>query len=395
MRRSSVLVLGLAVSLGLASSSWAQTPEDAPPSIDSVATAPLTPATPPRAGVVRIVEPSRNEVLVEGPLPDGILRVALPAGRYLVQWESSEATGEEPVDVALGATHLVAAAHLELRGVTYAAARAASAAVAGEEHNEPGARAELGFYQTLHGIGVGIEICAIADCGSATAWIGVPTLAAGAGLTAALLATPHGITPGRALAIDTGTSWGFWQALVVANVSDRISGAKEVSATLMVGQAVGLGAGTLAGLTLEPTAGSVALADAIGTWAGVLTLLGHAANDWKGSSDMKWLTILAASDVGFLGGALLAPQISMSRGRTLVIDAGGILGMLAGMAGALAVKETPDSAAGFFGPAIGGSILGLGLATWLTQGWDVPDVPVQAMLLPTDGGAVALVGMRL
>jgi hypothetical protein len=58
----------------------------------------------------------------------------------------------------------------------------------------------------------------------------------------------------------------------------------------------------------------------------------------------------------------------MSRGRSLLIDAGGLLGTLAGAS--IPAFANPEN-----GPAIGasglaGMALGLGLATYLTRGWD-------------------------
>jgi hypothetical protein len=258
------------------------------------------------------------------------------------------------------------------------------------ERNEAGARAQLALYQTLHGIGVGIELCALADCNDAKIVVSAATLGGLLGLGTALYATRNGITEGHARAIDTGTVWGFWQALALSAVdSDNFSG-RQWAGILLAGQLAGLGVGEAVGELVKPRAGTVALADTAGTWAGVLTLLGHAATNFSASKNATWLSILALSDVGFALGAAGGQFIQMSGGRTLIIDAGGIMGMLVGMAAATVASKTPSANDGFFfGSAIAGSVIGLGLATWLSTGWDEPEIPAHVLIMPTQGGGMA------
>ncbi|MEK7704521.1 MAG: hypothetical protein AAB426_06135 [Myxococcota bacterium] len=347
-------------------------------------------------GRVRVIHTATGVVVLDAPGNHEPTELALPPGAYRVEWQGPHGAGAQDLMVRDGGHEAIADANLLVRGATFALLPPPGELTSDQgEKNEPGARAELALYQTLHGIGVGIELCILAECDDPKAAIAVPTLAGGFALWISLLTTQGGITPGTAMAADTGTSWGLWHAIVTAAVVDEIDESKEIVSTLMAGQALGLGTGIAIARTLSPRAGQVALADTMGTWAGVLALLGHAANEFHGRSNTKWLTILAASDVGFAAGALLAPQFDMSRGRTLVIDAGGILGMLAGMGVAIIVDVGPDTTVpGFFGSAIAGTVLGLGLTTYLTQDWDVPELPAQVMVVPTDGGGMALVGAR-
>src|SRR2546422_549044 len=57
------------------------------------------------------------------------------------------------------------------------------------------ARAELASGQTLHGAILGIELCVIAECKDARAWVALPMVGAGLGLTGSLLLLPEGVTP--------------------------------------------------------------------------------------------------------------------------------------------------------------------------------------------------------
>lgn len=371
---------------------------DPPPSDSSAAIPEVIAGSAPAAddlGRVRIILSPLGLVVLDAPLSSDLVLLALPPGSYRVEWQGAAGTGAQEIELRDGTSQAVDAAHLALRGATFSLMPPSSELSRDRsEKKDPGARAELVLYQTLHGIGLGIEACTYFECDNVKVGVSVPTLAGGATLTAALFASSGGIKPGQTLAINTGTSWGFWNAIAMTAISDRIEGHKEVVTTLVLGQALGLGGGTLAALFLEPKAGDVAFADAMGTWAGVLTLFAHGANEWRGSSDMKWWTVLGATDAAFIAAALLGPQMSMTRGRTLVVDAGGILGMLTGMGAAL-VFEWTSSTGEFFGSAIAGTVLGLGLTTYLTQDWDVPEVPAQVMIVPTDGGGMALVGLRL
>ena len=73
-----------------------------------------------------------------------------------------------------------------------------------------------------------------------------------------------------------------------------------------------------------------------------------------------------------LTGALLSSQVKMSRGRTLLIDVGGILGMLAG--GLIATGTNDEEGAGI--AMIIGTSLGLGVAAVASTKWD-KSAPVQ------------------
>jgi hypothetical protein len=353
-----------------------------------------------KSGKVQVIYQPTGLVVLEAPVDRAVTTVALPPGEYLVQWQAAAGHGEKVVKLELDQRQLIAEAGVELRGTAYASAAAPGVPPLGPvelgEKKESGARAQLAFYQTLHGIGVGIEVCVLADCNDAKVWVSLPTLGGLIGLGASLLATRNGITQGHALAINTGTTWGFWQALAIGGMDSDNLTAKGWAGILLAGQLVGLGVGEAVGELAQPRAGTVLLADTAGTWAGVITLLGHAASSFSASKNATWLSLLAASDAGFVLGAVGSQYLQMSGGRTLIIDAGGILGLAVGMAAAVVFSKTPsEHNTFFFSSAIAGSVIGLGLATWLSSGWDAPELPAHVMILPTQGGGLAAVSIDL
>ena len=95
-------------------------------------------------------------------------------------------------------------------------------------------------------------------------------------------------------------------------------------------------------------------------------------------------TLLAASDLGLIGGSILSRYYPMSRGRTLIIDAGGIIGILLGAGANVIIATSADDLSQFvgFGIMAASTAGGLALATYLTRDWDVPDVPIHASIVP-------------
>ena len=89
----------------------------------------------------------------------------------------------------------------------------------------------------------------------------------------------------------------------------------------MGAQLVGLGAGEALWRITHGSAGDFSLALSGGLWSGLFTFFVFAANDLdKIDTQVMFGTMLAISDAGLIGAALLASQVPFSRGRVLVID---------------------------------------------------------------------------
>jgi hypothetical protein len=274
------------------------------------------------------------------------------------------------------ATHLVRSAQL---GLAPGAVDDHGDAQEGHETRETasrGARAELALIQSLHGIAVGIELCLAISCDSGQAILGLPLLGGGIGAVAAL--SVHDLTSGQRALLNSGTAWGATNAglFLIAINSDYDPG--TIALGLMTGQVAGLAAG--AGLFgLHPTAGQVALANSGGVWIGALTVLTYTATGAALDQHERATGALIAIDVGIAGGAYLASRWpAISRAQTLVIDAGGIVGTVAG--GSLGVLIVGNGS-GRLTPALAaaGAAVGLGAAAYGTRDWN-------------DGGASSLHG---
>lgn len=247
------------------------------------------------------------------------------------------------------------------------------------------ARAELVSAQTLHGLATGIELCVLADCDDVRVVIGTVMLSSGLGLGASWFLSKGGITAGNAAAINAGTEWGAWNALAL-NLALDTEKEETIAGTLLLGQLAGTGAGLLAWHLARPSAGDVSFSNSVGLWSGVLAGLLVNLSDDTGE-DETFTAALVASDVGLVAGALLTRYIPMSRGRALLLDLGGGLGLLFGLGTDILIRGDDARRQDVLGAGALGTVAGLALTYWLTESWDVPDAPpVSVAFLPEDGG---------
>lgn len=255
------------------------------------------------------------------------------------------------------------------------------------------ARAELAIFQTIHGLGVGLETCLFLECDDPRPVFAALTVGAGLGLAGSLYFSRDGVTAGQASSYNTGTTWGFWSGLALANTLDLET--KAFIGTLLGGQAIGLGGAALAWHLFEPTAGTVSFASSGALWATVITTFIHGTTGFEASRELLWGSLLAAAPLGLVTGALLANEFPMTRGRALVIDSGGILGALVGFASYVLIAgggDEPDGKAAM-ASGLAGTVAGLGIATYFSRHWDFEDeTSTQLFINPTDGGALVGLG---
>jgi hypothetical protein len=256
------------------------------------------------------------------------------------------------------------------------------------------ARGELISVQTLHGLLDGLLICAAVECndGRAVVGLGFLGLLAGGGLSFAL---SDGITSGQALAVNSGTAWGIWHGIAV---NAMLEPQGETVAGIMLGMNLaGTALGTATAAFLKPKNGQVSFANSAGLWSTTLTLfVMNAAGVNIFEDDGFWQASLLASDLGLLAGALGATQLDISRGRVLLIDAGGVVGMFLGMGVAvLAAEEPSQELVGALGTL--GILGGLTSVYFLSAGIDEPDDSgASVMFMPggprgTWGGTLGMV----
>ncbi|MBM4378240.1 MAG: hypothetical protein FJ086_02905 [Deltaproteobacteria bacterium] len=253
-----------------------------------------------------------------------------------------------------------------------------------DEAPNNGSRAELVLFQTLNGIALGLETCVLGNSCSPQAIAAATVLGGAAGAGLSLLYSSGGVTAGQALAVDSGTGWGAWHAGALTLLAQSNS-SQQLANALMVGQVGGAVAGHFAWAGLGLSAGDVSLMNSAGLYAMsavALTSIAFSAS-WPGQS---WAAaLLVAGDAGLVGGYFLSRSFPMSRGRTLVMDAGGLLGGLLGAGVAFLFRLNPA------GGGLLGGVGGVALAVQLTRDWDVSSVPLQVGFAPTQHGGGQLV----
>lgn len=235
------------------------------------------------------------------------------------------------------------------------------------------ARGELVVTQTLHGIALGVELCFVIDCDDSRLAVGTVLATAAAGLTFSLLLNRDtGMYPGHTAALNSGTYWGAWHGLAGSMILELDEDA--TAGMMAVSQIAGLGAGHLIYSLVGPTAGDVSMTTSAGVWMGAWALMVNGLLEFNGSTPAIFSSLLIASDVGLVIGALLTERYPMTRGRSLIIDASGIAGTLLGVGLPVLIMGDDVDAQFVFGSALVGSMLGLGLGVGLTHGtWDDPE----------------------
>lgn len=259
------------------------------------------------------------------------------------------------------------------------------------------ARAELATFQTLYGITAGGLFCGALSCNDERLLVGSLAIGGATGLAVSLLGTRGGITPGRAQTIDAASGWGLFNGFALAGAADLDTA--PTFGLMLASQIAGVGAALAINRYRDPRGGDVSRATSFGLWAGVLTLFVHGATDFDASGRAVNTSLLVVVDAALVTAGVLnyldiAP---VSRGRMLLIDAGGVVGALVGMGVPIFIANSTGSPEVFFTSAILGTISGLGLTTYLTRDWDDFDVPdVSIGVLPsTEGeGASIVLGGR-
>lgn len=247
---------------------------------------------------------------------------------------------------------------------------------AGRDAPDRVARGELVFWSTVGGLFTAGNVCVIADCNSPRTTTAVYTLSVGGALGLSLAASRHGVAQGEAQLYNSAQTWGIWSGLGLNNGFAHSEGEAGVA---LAAQAGGLLAGLGLWQTWHPTQGDVALANSFLLWSTVLSLWADLAADHEPTLRES----VAIGDAGLVLGGLIATQVHMSRGRTLLIDVGGVIGVLGG--GLVAVGTHGERAAGI--ALLVGTAAGLGIAAASTKDWDAPAVAIAPARIPVPGAA--------
>jgi len=245
------------------------------------------------------------------------------------------------------------------------------------------------FFQTLHGVAAGVEVCVLARCDDVRPIVTSLALGAGAGLAASLYASREGVTYGQAGLVNAGSAYGFWHGLALALMTGT-EDPQGVAGAALAGQLAGTGVGALLWEPLDhPDFDDVAFvgAAALGiTYLSASVVLG----DRESSDTTRWLGILLTTDAATLAGGYVASEMPMRWGRSMITASGAVVGGLVGMGVDVIVQGDEVRPAPLWTLTAMGALGGIAAATYLTQEWDSEDVVALPLLLaPTDGGAVA------
>ena len=244
---------------------------------------------------------------------------------------------------------------------------------------ERGGRVELTVFSTLYGLWLGVAIPAAFGADDPEPF-GLGLLAGGpVGLLTGLrYSRSRGLTEGQARAITFGGTWGSWQGLGWAIVSDLGEGfecdgdvciaddaAEERFLATIGGGLAGIAVGAvLAGKPISAgTASTVNFGALWGTWFGLAAgVIGDLEDDGLLSS------ALIGGDAGLLTAALLAPRWNVSRNRARLVSIAGVIGGLAG-AGIDLIAQPDDDKAAVAIP-LATSVAGLIIGSRLTRDYD-------------------------
>jgi hypothetical protein len=244
-------------------------------------------------------------------------------------------------------------------------------------------RGRLALWSSLYGIWLGIATDVMFDVNGTRSAIIAPMVGMGVSLGASLLITAdHPVTTGQAWTIITGLDY--------ASVNGALWGAGfGLSAKGVVGAAVGTSAvATTAAVWVaaaeRPKAGDIELVRSSllwGTTAGLLGIL--AVGPSNVSAQTAWKGGALAMDLGLLAGVGLASRLDLSRNRVLIIDAGAIGGGLVGFGLAwLAGNGASGGGRALAAGSLGGLVLGIGVAAIATRNLDRSSGGAQALATP-------------
>lgn len=213
-------------------------------------------------------------------------------------------------------------------------------------------------------------------------------LGGAAGLVGSYFLVPHDLPLGTSnLTITSGivgAVGGLAGALVL---TDR---GEIVQPVMGAGLALGATAGYLVGRRTRIGTGDAALFNSSVVWgtaAGTLF-----AGVFDAPRSVASGLVLSGLGMGSVGGVLLARSFEISRTHAVLIDVGGIVGMISGLAieslahpSTTAADEAERPTERLAGYALGGMAVGLVGAGILTRNLDVPALPVQPTLGTSTG----------
>lgn len=230
-----------------------------------------------------------------------------------------------------------------------------------------GGRAELVLFSTLYGVYAAGATQMMADTENERFIAALLLTGGGTGLGASLLLTRAGpISSGRANAIDSAAVWAGYNGTLLGIIGD--ANVRFAAGISLASSAAGLTTSALLTRQAAPRVGTVASANSGGIYGLAAGLFLTSMYPGEGRLKPVLTTILLTADTGIALGAWYGETHRVSRERALLVDAGAVVGTLAGLAVFGIVQPGAKEASGAL--ALTGLGAGVGTAIWLTRDWD-------------------------
>jgi hypothetical protein len=248
----------------------------------------------------------------------------------------------------------------------------------------------------LYGLGSGLTLAAHLEPSSPAGFV-LPALALAGATEGAIALIDHhigfrygaaqAIASGLFLGLEEGIAWMWWDD--TRDTGSSWSG-KTVASVLWATSTLGGVVGGIYGQTVGTTPGRVAFTGSAALWSSLIAGFGVAAFSDLDTQSGKGQALLASAvalNLGTIGGALLAKQVSPSIARARFIDLGGIAGgaLFGGLYIALADRDIRRN--GLFGALGAGIATGVATAWILTRDLDADEsresAPSTVALVPT------------
>jgi tetratricopeptide (TPR) repeat protein len=227
-------------------------------------------------------------------------------------------------------------------------------------------------------------------------------LAAGGGLIGGFLgfyyATPDDLELGASsLTITSSLGGGVAGGAVVAAITNQLD-PTLVPPAVGGGLVLGAAAGYYVGRRTRLTAGDAAVINSGAVWGTVSSSL--FALSFNASNQISGGIVLAGLGAGTLGGVLLQRYVTVSRPHAALVDAGGVVGIVVGLA-TLSVVSRADNGSvrndeRSSNYALGGLAVGLLVGGILTRHIDEPSLQVTPVLTKTTsahGASTTVIGV--